>query len=872
MPSAPTVSFAPYDSQTIGLTTWDEAATIDGVTYHPARFALGDGTSTGDFSKGKGGLALGNQIASLEVENIFSGGLLKNYVDAGTIPLVGAVVTILDGVGATPQTWVLQEPSGDGPVLSFKLCTPGYLNQKRLQFAAMRYDGAATVGLAVGDASVRGINAAGRYKGVSVPTKTATEWATEITTKGPGFYQGTPNSPRLISNSAPLIASEVSTNPVGNWGDRKAFKFIFKDADSLNAFWDTYVGLSYGGGTYPWATIKPNLTLFISDGNNTETILRSDSVGVVLTADAGAPKISISDGALADATRVLFYTGQFIGTAQNAAYAWMGDVCDRLVFAKDSQYNCLYVSPATTGSLYSASAESVKLYSFSEENKYPICAGSDAIVGFGSGGGFLESPGSQYLNDGVIYFLPKLVNKEGFEAWTDLLLQNRKIGFSDASQNDGAYFATWEYTGDIGIYLAAPLNEDFGVKITADASAAGGHTRARFLKWKTFLKSSDFEFSIDKIFCDFGLYLEAQTRDANNIIANAMLPFQAGKLSIPFSFDGSGYGRELMGNFGKGVLCASRIFNSIEDMNKVSLSEYSLYALASDYSRYFNEYFRGLQFYSITKLAFGSNPAVVVPGNFPGTSNPTTTPTLAAAQLAAWLGFSNISLTGGITPTAGTWGEYLGEDPSSTSSDDTTSAKDRLSSLLQEACIYGAETGGTVALPDVEVAEHPSTPSSSIDDVVTMPQFTYCYAGTSAQFTAKILNVDETFDISKGDGYYWGGWQEKDTCHLSASPGSAVLAMCQLEDCLAVVCADGYLRCSYDGGTTWLQTITANAPTSAAMASGGGVMLATFSYAGVTNEYLSADAGRGLALLWGCLCRENCRGQRQRDCCRRRSF
>lgn len=141
MPSAPTVSFAPYDSQTIGLTTWDEAATIDGVTYHPARFALGDGTSTGDFSKGKGGLALGNQIASLEVENIFSGGFLKNYVDAGTIPLVGAVVTILDGVGATPQTWVLQEPSGDGPVLSFKLCTPGYLNQKRLQFAAMRYDG-----------------------------------------------------------------------------------------------------------------------------------------------------------------------------------------------------------------------------------------------------------------------------------------------------------------------------------------------------------------------------------------------------------------------------------------------------------------------------------------------------------------------------------------------------------------------------------------------------------------------------------------------------------------------------------------------------------------------------------------------------------
>lgn len=88
-------------------------------------------------------------------------------------------------------------------------------------------------------------------------------------------------------------------------------------------------------------------------------------------------------------------------------------------------------------------------------------------------------------------YLPKLVNKEGFEAWTDLLLQNRKIGFSDASQNDGAYFATWEYTGDIGIYLAAPLNEDFG---KTDASAAGGHTRARFLKWKTFLKSSDLNF------------------------------------------------------------------------------------------------------------------------------------------------------------------------------------------------------------------------------------------------------------------------------------------------------------------------------------------------------------------------------------------
>lgn len=771
MPSAPTVSFAPYDSQTIGLTTWDEAAIIDGVTYHPARFALGDGTSTGDFSKGKGGLALGNQIASLELENIFSGGFLKNYVDAGIIPLVGAVVTILDGVGATPQTWVLQEPSGDGPVLSFKLCTPGYLNQKRLQFAAMRYDGAATVGLAVGDAAVQGGNAAGRYKGVSVPTKAFADWE-------PLQYPGIAVSGKR-GNPQSWGAEEYgsTTHPYDYVGTAPSgyFSFVFPSQALRDAFYLQYNGDSYSlSGAY----IAPNSCLLVSDGSNSEIIVQSDATGYVA----------------------------FAGTAY---------------LTKDTRtinsvvYYVLDLSVKTDGMLASSAVSSIQLYFLQQDN--PICAGASSVVGFQSKAsnaseyGITSPTSVQTLKNNILYLMPTQQAIDGFMSWTELdnprgFAWNPK-GYSLISAG-GQGSVTYAFGGNIENISTSsksvpsiPFESSLSTVMTVYAKLGF------IVPLVHFLMDKDFDFEITKIFVDRKYSIEGSgpatpSGGMSSIAWYWQGPFDTVEQNVDDSAITSV--NKTFDLIGPGRLIKSSTFDSLESLLSLSHYVYAFTIGVPSPPMTAIEKIYQIVLYAITKLAFGSNPAVVVPGNFPGTSNPTTTPTLAAAQLAAWLGLSNISLTGGITPTAGTWGEYLGEDPSSTSSDDTTSAKDRLSSLLQEACIYGAETGGTVALPDVEVAEHPSTPSSSIDDVVTMPQFTYCYAGTSAQFTAKILNVDEAFDISKGDGYYWGGWQEKDTCHLSQPATTTnVISILAVGDLLFANTSDAKLMRSLDGGDTW---------------------------------------------------------------------
>ncbi len=70
--------------------------------------------------------------------------------------------------------------------------------------------------------------------------------------------------------------------------------------------------------------------------------------------------------------------------------------------------------------------------------------------------------------------------------------------------------------------------------------------------------------------------------------------------------------------------------------------------------------------------------------------------------------------------------------------------------------------------------------------------------------------------------------------------------MAQLEDCLAVVCADGYLRCSYDGGVTWpfsLSLYGASSMNGVALA-GNGIMVAAQGKLNGTSSVYSIDAGR----------------------------
>lgn len=260
--------------------------------------------------------------------------------------------------------------------------------------------------------------------------------------------------------------------------------------------------------------------------------------------------------------------------------------------------------------------------------------------------------------------------------------------------------------------------------------------------------------------------------------------------------------------------------------------------------------FQNIHIYAISKISLGQNPAVVVPGAFPGTSAPTTTPAMAIDQLAAWAGLSIIK-TGGWTPPSGVWGRYLGPDPSSDNSADPLTVTQAIDKLASEAWMWVAEGSAPAVAPTIESMTPPVLDTSSIDDVVTLPRISYCYAGTSAQFTAEIFKTDESFDIAKGDGYFWGGWQEKDACHFVASPGSSVLAMCQLEDCLAVVCADGYLRCSYDGGTTWPYSLSlyGAASINGVALAGNGIMVAVQGKLNGTSCAYSTDAGRTWATI-----------------------
>ena len=809
MPSAPSVSIAPFDAQTIGLTDWDNDITVGGLTYRATSFALGDATSSQDFSQGKGGFALGNQIDHIALENgLDGGGLLSSYVDSGAIPLNGATAQLLDETGAiTVQTWVFCEKAVDGATLSFSLRTPGYMSTKLVRFPASRYDGAVDVGLAVGDDAVQGITSAGRYKGVSVPTKAFATWEP---LQYPGISvsgkRGNPSSWGAMEYGSTTHPYDyVGTAPSGS------FCFVFPSKILRDEFYLQYNG---DATSLTGAYIAPNSCVLVSDGSNSEIIAQSDSNGLVTYPDS---------------------TGTY--------------------FTKDVRtinaivYYVLYLFVKSDGMLASSQASSIQLFFLQQDN--PICAGASSAVGFQS----KSSSASEYgitspasivaIKNNILYLLPTQQSTDGFLSWTEL---DNPRGFAiDASAyKDGVTSSSGDPDDTSSFSFYNSLIESISSKpgIIPFPFIVYIHTHhtlvlgTKYLEIHIvhFLNDADFNFEISKVFVDSNFFVTS-TKHESEGTRGWIDPFSSSQQSetdnnIEFSLS-----KQLSG---PGYLNPKYTFDSIASVNSSNSNRVSLYSAYEDNEAEITEKIYQIVLYAITKLAFGSNPAVVVPGNFPGTSNPTTTPILAATQLAAWLGLAP-KLTGGITPSSGTWGEYIGASPDE---DDTTYGKQRLGDLLEEAWIYGQEANSTAKAPDLEVPEYPVLPPASVDDLVTEPSWDYDYAGTSKQFTAAIKNVGESFDISKGDGYFWGGWQEKDACHFSASPGSSVLAMCQMEDCLAVVGADGYLRCSYDGGVTWPFSLNLGDTSDGMIMAGNGIMLA-FAYAsGNVVVARSIDAGR----------------------------
>ncbi len=266
----------------VGLTTWDQDLTVDGVTYLKGRIiALSKlAASTGDASRGQGGYASPLEL-SLAISDRCAVGRLWPLVESGDVPLVGAEVRILNESGdMAPQTWYLHEPKLDGASIKFSLKTMRYLCTKPVAWSAMRYDGAATVGLAVGDAAVQGINAAGRYKGVSVPTKAFASWQ-------PLQYPGIAVSGNR-GNPSTWGAMEYgnTTHPYDYVGTAPSgyFSFVFPSQALRDEFFLQYRGDSSSpSGAY----IAPNSCLVISDGSNSEVICQSDETGLVVLSPSG---------------------------------------------------------------------------------------------------------------------------------------------------------------------------------------------------------------------------------------------------------------------------------------------------------------------------------------------------------------------------------------------------------------------------------------------------------------------------------------------------------------------------------------------------------------------------------------------------------
>lgn len=822
MPSAPSVAISPYDAQTIGLTDWDSDITVDGLTYRAVRFALGDATSSQDFSQGKGGFALGNQIASLTLENAFDGGLLDQFVDSGEIPLKGAVVYILDETGfVTPQTWTLQEKTVDGASISFALRSPGYMSTKLIQF------GTEGVGAVVGDSRVNSISSSKRYKGVMVPGK-STDKVLPTVFAQPLGRNGNPHSWDTAYLPYSGAASKTSNSYTSYGWPSGGSVFTFHGAGDVVEFIDSFLDCE--------SVLKPNTSILISDGTNSEVLLTTDANGAATYAFFDNQNITYGQA----------YDGISKGTKLantssddfSPLFAWQKTTTGALTLGT------IVVRTSPTGSLKDSAPGNVSLYVISGGQE--LCYGAASIVGstvglVGDNNEIAVFEHRLMVSSGVLKVSPLSPTVAGFFGW--VLLNGVTHYWIGGSAIDPTNDATW-----IGAVENIP---DFDSGAAA-ISMMGSKLQPQFYfdVGFSFSPSLGNKTNSNKIFAS-PIYL-VESYSSGHDISFKFYPADSLKV-LP------------SGSYSK--LFSGIVPNRLRPQNQFdigSVGDYKftpeIYGNLVDASAWGRLSIRGIEYYGLFDLSFESNPVIVIPGNFPlsGISSPTWTPRDAAGAIANWLQFRSDGqeplLTGGITPTAGTWGEYIGGTPGET---DTTYGKQRLSNLMEEAWIYGAEVSVLPASPDVEVAEYPVISDGSVDDIVTEPSWQYSYAGTSPQFTAAIKNVGESFDISKGDGYFWSGWQEKDAAHFLTSPGAAPLAMAQLDDCLAVVRADGYLACSYDGGQTWTYVPSMTGGSTVAFAfgsaaAGNGQMLFAGNVVGEdTYLWYSLDSGRSIFQMDG---------------------
>ena len=813
MPSAPTVSYAPFQSQIVYLTTGDDHyRSADGVTFLGNTIEdIDDISNEIDISQGQGAFAT-SMHGTISFADSCDGGRLLPLILNGHIPLIGASVFIQSegDLRYNPVTLYLQSPSVDSDgILSFDMYSAQYTKGKKLiKWDGIRQDKGADVGLVIGadPASIdTGKALVGRYQGVSVPTE-ALVFGEALTYKsftGTG-YKRNPDHPGAITYAD-------ATHPYDGTGTT-SFCFVFPTDSYRDQFWLQYYGdaASQSGGY-----ITPNTVFLVSDGAHSEVMCYSDGTGRCTYSQSG--NMFIKD------TRTISGT----------------------------PYSVIYLFVNQSGSMTGASHSDIALYFITQIN--PICAGVSECIGFQSKSdssseyGTVLPDGVQSITDEVLYFNPTNQSTNGFRAWTELDNPGGFVweGYSNNVPSISGQGTVSTYTfsstniDDIGTSSKALSTSPFRININ-EYQADGGHEAIITLQINHTLNSSSYPFKISNI------YLDSQY----NVVGHAPISLSSNwKWIVPFSktiqtstcsSTTLNISRSLTGTQS---IISDNLYNSLTDLDPTISKQISIYPTMANKAYNITVDIYNIILYALTELAYGSNPAVVIPSAFPGTANLTNTPVLAINNLATFAGINAKSFVGSHTTYPAAWGRYI---------EPTANVNDTIAEIAKEAWLFVSDSTRTDAVaPDSETLDPIVYKTGNLEDVVTEPSFNYDMAGTEAQFTAAISHVDEAFSLNKGSSYFWSGWQEKDTVMLgnACESGQTITATGVLNDCIVAICGTGTLHCSFDGGYSWpvSQQIVpiGTASSLATVTCGNGVIVATvMNHSSYSFAYYSADYGR----------------------------
>lgn len=835
MPSAPTVAYAPFATQTVYLTTGDDYfRSTDSVTFQGNTIEdISEISNEIDMSQGQGAYNTAMH-GTISFADSCDGGRLLPLILNGSIPLIGAAVFIQSEgeLRYDPITLYLQNPSADSDgILSFDLYAAQYTRgQKLIKWSASRASELVDVGVVVGNATTD--NA--RYVGVSVPTNALDDpiAITHTSYALSGFTGNPATTSKVIYGEQ---AAPEGKLPAVDDGVHRTFQYEFPSQATRDVWFKEHYGDP--SSLTDFGTLEPYITSIITDGTNVEFILFTSAEGKIYYAsnETSLPATILQKGTVAGSSPTIYTVDA---------------IC------------------SDNSTLLNSYLDSIKIYELKATN--PICAGASHVVGYQSKAGTANEYGIvkplQLVYD---YTAGTLVNKN--------VIINGILNFVPAfPTSNSAFYSVTEIANATGItyhtYNAAsqgnqPLNMAFShsvndiatvstlnstnpFNVTASQAADSVESAYTFTMTLNLLHNLDSyqtNVAIDKVYFDtaFNVQLTLGStlhswhlkwidpfRSAAQIDLTTRTSASATLVDIPATIP----------------FCRTdHMFDSLAAATSSATAWIAevIYWATTSFS--FTETINNIVAYIGTKLAYGSNPAVVIPSYFPDTTIYTTTPVLAIQRLQTFAGSDTSGIyIGSHTTYPAAWGRYI---------EPTANVNDTIADITKENWLFVNDAGRTDAIaPTSETLEPVTYKVGNVEDIITEPIINYDFAGGSAQYAAAISHVDEPFTTTNAAGRYWSGWQEKDTIQLGKACllGGTIVATGVLQDCIACICSNGSLYCSFDGGTSWpvSQSIVAvaSSTSTATITCGNGVMLATaMNNSSYSFAYYSTDYGRSWA-------------------------